>query len=264
MTIRFSPEDSVPDKAGFFAYVYRQFQNIAAAINNLANGTREIRYVEPEKKSEGMLVYADGTDWDPGLGEGYYVYRSDGWYKLSDVAAAGSWEDLRFPAIALRIDSSATRYSIDTTDLGVSFAANARHVEEQVNMIAQLPHGWKEGSDLHPHIHWIQTTADLPNWLMQYRVYNSDTAPGAWTYEVANTPAFTWASGSLSQISSFPPIDMTGMTVSCIVDIKFWRDVADGSGEFGGAESSPVAVLLKEFDIHYLIDSFGSTAEYTK
>lgn len=86
MSIRFSPEDSVPDKAGFFAYVYRQLQNIAAAINNLANGTREIRYVEPEKKGEGMLVYADGTDWDPGGGAGTYEYTgagTNGWRMLA-------------------------------------------------------------------------------------------------------------------------------------------------------------------------------------
>lgn len=32
----------------------------------------------PDKVFPGMLVYADGTDWDPGMGEGLYVYTSDG------------------------------------------------------------------------------------------------------------------------------------------------------------------------------------------
>lgn len=34
-----------------------------------------ILHVAPEKFEAGMLVYADGTDWDPGSGEG--VYRRD-------------------------------------------------------------------------------------------------------------------------------------------------------------------------------------------
>ncbi len=32
--------------------------------------------VEPEKPRAGMLVYADGSNWDPGSGEGLYRYSS--------------------------------------------------------------------------------------------------------------------------------------------------------------------------------------------
>lgn len=32
---------------------------------------------------DGLLVYANGTDWDPGSGKGYYRYNSTG---------GGSWE----------------------------------------------------------------------------------------------------------------------------------------------------------------------------
>ena len=34
---------------------------------------------EPHKPRLGLLVYADGTDWNPGSGEGLYVYKSGGW-----------------------------------------------------------------------------------------------------------------------------------------------------------------------------------------
>lgn len=36
---------------------------------------------EPAKLLTGMLVIADGTDWNPGAGRGVYVYLS-GWKKL--------------------------------------------------------------------------------------------------------------------------------------------------------------------------------------
>jgi hypothetical protein len=37
---------------------------------------------EPDKPREGMIVYADGTDWNPGSGKGSYEYRGAAWFKL--------------------------------------------------------------------------------------------------------------------------------------------------------------------------------------
>jgi hypothetical protein len=37
---------------------------------------------EPTRKREGMLVYADGTNWNPGGGEGVYCYYASAWNKL--------------------------------------------------------------------------------------------------------------------------------------------------------------------------------------
>jgi hypothetical protein len=40
--------------------------------------------VEPARRSttQAMVVYADGTNWDPGSGEGIYAYYSGTWTKL--------------------------------------------------------------------------------------------------------------------------------------------------------------------------------------
>lgn len=40
------------------------------------------RYVAPEKPREGLVVFADGTSWNPGSGKGVYVYASSAWVKL--------------------------------------------------------------------------------------------------------------------------------------------------------------------------------------
>lgn len=37
--------------------------------------------VEPEKRRTGLIAYADGTNWDPGAGEGTYQYDSGGTWK---------------------------------------------------------------------------------------------------------------------------------------------------------------------------------------
>lgn len=39
-------------------------------------------HVAIAKPREGMVVFADGTDWNPGSGRGVYVYSSSAWVKL--------------------------------------------------------------------------------------------------------------------------------------------------------------------------------------
>ena len=36
----------------------------------------------PAKPFVGLVAYADGTNWNPGSGEGLYVYKSGGWALL--------------------------------------------------------------------------------------------------------------------------------------------------------------------------------------
>lgn len=36
----------------------------------------------PSRPRDGMIVYADGTNWDPGSGEGIYARENGAWVKL--------------------------------------------------------------------------------------------------------------------------------------------------------------------------------------
>ncbi len=38
--------------------------------------------VAPVKPRDGVIVLADGTNWNPGSGAGYYGYHSGSWNKL--------------------------------------------------------------------------------------------------------------------------------------------------------------------------------------
>ena len=114
------------------------------------------------------------------------------------------------------------------------------------------------------HMHWIQNQAAVPNWLMAYRVYNNGEGPGSFTLLPWDHSIVTYTSGTICQITDFAEISMTGKTLSCIIDIKLWRDTTNASTEFAGADPVATDVLLKELDIHYEIDSLGSDEEYTK
>lgn len=41
-----------------------------------------VLHAEPVRYSEGVLVLADGSDWDPGSGAGLYIRRGGAWVHL--------------------------------------------------------------------------------------------------------------------------------------------------------------------------------------
>ena len=60
-----------------------QFERLAHFHNQLAKGHVEVLHVEPDNPRNGEIRFADGTDWDPGSGEGYYGYKEGtGWVLL--------------------------------------------------------------------------------------------------------------------------------------------------------------------------------------
>lgn len=46
---------------------------------NLAGDMQRTLDVAPNKPREGMIRYADGTNWDPGAGVGLYRFTSGSW-----------------------------------------------------------------------------------------------------------------------------------------------------------------------------------------
>lgn len=63
-------------------WIVGQFQLIAQEFGETT--AVELRQVgrAPDKPREGMIVSANGTDWDPGSGAGAYEYKGGAWVKL--------------------------------------------------------------------------------------------------------------------------------------------------------------------------------------
>jgi hypothetical protein len=75
---KFSPESpplSVDPQLG--EYLSRLEQRLSEALGTIYD--LEKAAVEPSKRSEGMIRYADGENWNPGDGEGVYLYKDDSW-----------------------------------------------------------------------------------------------------------------------------------------------------------------------------------------
>lgn len=102
----------VPDAAGKLRdWLERELRAIKEAWEAEKPSERlQIRHAEPQRLREGMLVYADGSDWDPGSGEGVYRYSTGGTWEFLGLAAG----DYLTPGGANDI-GTATGVSLDVT-----------------------------------------------------------------------------------------------------------------------------------------------------
>ena len=65
-------------------YVDEELRKIATAINELSEIRMDARHSAPIRPRDGLIVYADGSDWSPvsGQPEGFYVYERGAWRKF--------------------------------------------------------------------------------------------------------------------------------------------------------------------------------------
>lgn len=68
--------------AGLRAWLARELRNIATALDRIQGIQLPELGAAPAKISDGMIVYADGTSWNPGSGEGFYGREAGAWVKL--------------------------------------------------------------------------------------------------------------------------------------------------------------------------------------
>lgn len=166
--------------------------------------------------------------------------------------AATCWDDMLFPFSQAKQGSN-LRPDFDQTNVGLLFPRN--DATEIIYIVAQIPHSYKEGTDLHPHLHWQQSASTAVTWKMDYKWFNIGTAvPADFTTIATSTGVITYVSGNLSQLSNFPTITGTGKTISSLLLIKIYRDDNVTSGD----------VLGFQFDIHFEKDTIGSRDLLTK
>lgn len=182
------------------------------------------------------------------------IYNSTlGRWDNSSILSTPRWTDLTFPFTQTKVGSN-LKPDFDFTNVGLLFPQN--DVTEIAYITCQMPHSWKEGSDINPHIHCVQKANQQATFIMEYKWYNvGDLEPSTWSTHTLNKYSATYVSGSLSQIiEGQTMIAGTGKKVSSILKIKLYRNDNVYTGDF----------FADQFDIHYQQDSFGSVLEYVK
>jgi hypothetical protein len=65
-------------------YAHTELQRIGDALQLMQTDhvTFRVLHNAPVRPREGAVMFADGTDWNPGGGRGLYQYSSGAWVKL--------------------------------------------------------------------------------------------------------------------------------------------------------------------------------------
>jgi len=65
-------------------YIVTELKRLGNTILNQTHLRAERIHVEPKRPRGGDIVYADGTNWDPGSGEGIYFFNetTSAWVQL--------------------------------------------------------------------------------------------------------------------------------------------------------------------------------------
>lgn len=160
------------------------------------------------------------------------------------------WEDLRFPASAVKVTGSLNLPYWDSFIDGTQ--ALWFEQGDQVFAIAQIPHARKNGTDLLFHFHWtgIEKETEPVNvtWCVEYTNANIEAIFGRTITRCVNDTY----DGVPFKHHMTDQINVSGFNVteSAIYNMRLYRDNDD---------YEQVDIILLEFDIHYYANKFGGT-----
>lgn len=174
------------------------------------------------------------------------------------------WDDLRVPISSTRVGTAAPpdfemfRRNSGGTSEGVYAYAFDKTTEQELFFTVQIPHGYKLGTDLYPHVHYAIDNAagGTVIWGLEYTIANvNDAFPVTTTiYTTSDSPTVTYKH---TIVSFTAPIDGSAIdSVSTMLLCRIFRDVSN--------DTFNDDVFLLELDFHIQLDQIGSDGIYTK
>lgn len=124
-----------------------------------------------------------------------------------------------------------------------------------------MPHNWKRGSGVRPHLHLRFPTSVAGNsrWKLEYDKADTQTnfANAYGTYTDGGTITVANPQNILDEtLASFSPIPMTGLKESAVIA---WRISRLANSD--GLDTDTSAIVLLEFDIHFETEKIGTKTE---
>jgi len=147
---------------------------------------------------------------------------------------------------------------VTTGSLGVVALSWPSDITTSVWFSAQLPHTYKEGTDISFHMHMMFPTGSTgkTRWVLEYMWVNVHAGVTTTTIKEATIePSLTPGNHDLGIIGT---IDGTGKTISSNLSCRLARKGGDV------LDTNPGPVYVNEADFHYQIDTLGSRQEWAK
>ena len=222
---------------------------------------------------EGLFVYDtdmkkfyfyDGTNWlsMPITN----AYTTDTTFVITErllfEGDAVVWDDLRVPVEATGAGSTRkpgfSKFLDDGSgSQGVWVQWFDDNAEEELYFTVQLPHSYKEGTDIQPHVHWVSKHANAGDvvWGLEYTWANMGDA-------FQNTTIITGTGSNDGiynhHITSLGLISGTGKDYSSMLVCRIFRDAGNAADTY----TKDAGVL--EVDFHFQVQSVGTKYDASK
>jgi len=186
-----------------------------------------------------------------------FVVESDGTLRHDNSGTI--WDDLSIPGMNAKPGVASPDWAVYKG--GIFLWMFKGTGTDEVCFTVQMPHSWKVGSDIKPHIHWVPTTAPASNnvtWTLEYFWVNIGGTVGATTTITSSTVTVGTPGIDTHLITGLGTISGAGKTLSSILVCRLYRDGGNPSDTY----ADPAALLQADF--HYEKDTEGSRSEYTK
>lgn len=230
-------------------------EDVSNKVTSLSGSSTNTEY--PSAKATWDNVNRRGD-----LTTNYTTWDSTGHQTM--VGNARPWRDELTDALNIR--STGPGVSVNNTESTVEFIDTSQMGNDYCYLNIQLNHDKDLTASIYPHIHFFQAANAAPNFILQYRWQsnNSDKVT-SWTDIVCNNLAFSYTGGTLNQIAYSAAITPpSGASLSDIVQFRICRDTDNDSGLFAGNDPYTGTVGFMAFDVHFMINSLGSTDELAK
>ena len=209
------------------------------------------RINEREARSDGGALFGNVAAGN------YSEFEADGTLRFHGDATV--WDDLRVPLAVAKVPAAGGPNWAQFKDDGDgSTGVFAHHFDdgENIYLTVQIPHGWKEGTNIYPHLHWCPVTDVDPTdevgigfeyvWA-DYKGTYGDTTIITRDVETGSNSAYQHLENSFSTTG----IEGAGHTISSILVCRFFRQAAANNNYAG-----QIAAL--EIDFHFQKDTIGS------
>lgn len=215
-----------------------------------------MRVLQPPIRRQPQVYNAGGTDLDrnfKAILDRYYLSAIEYLY----------WDDLRIEPTARNTGVKAPTLTLWSGGLYLyDFDNAALASEKELFFTVQMPHGWREGTAVYPHVHWIPKAAGTAGQVIRWGLeYSYSTIGGVfsaantiYTTNIVGGGVITAANSHL--ISDFTPIQLPGCKISTIMACRIFRNSSNAADTYTGT-----AALLY-IDWHYQTARPGSTEEY--
>lgn len=185
------------------------------------------------------------------------------WKIVNDLVSffPGSiYADINIGSISLGTAASAPgNVTISSTNIVLrGFDGNV--TTEQLYGVVEIPHSYKEGTNIIPHIHWMPSTSSASNvkWQMEYFITKKSggSAVSTATALVANssTSGIAWE----GIYANFNEISGTNLTIGSQLAFRLFRDPTDLSDTY------PDDAVVETIGFHYRLDTIGSSTQQVK